>query len=142
MTSLLQHRTTRPARVAEVMNPGLVSCPVWTPLRTVAELMTRNRIHCVVVLDYGEEEDQDRALYGIVSDRDVADAFAAGVIDERSAGTTAVSPLLTVYADEELVRAAQLLAEDGTSHLVVLDRRTCRPAGVLSTLDLAAALSL
>jgi CBS domain-containing protein len=139
MNSLLDRQTAR--RVADVMHPGLVSCPVWTPLRGVAELMARHRIHCVVVFDYGEEGDEERGLFGIVSDRDVADALAAGAIDDRTAGRTAVTPLLTVYADDDLRRAAQLLAEHGTSHLVVLDRSTRKPVGVLSTLDLAGALS-
>jgi CBS domain-containing protein len=121
------------------MHRGVVSCPVWTPLRGVAELMASHRIHCVVVLDNGDEPDEDGGLFGIVSDRDVADAFAAGAIDGRDAGSIAASPLLTVFADDDLGHAAQLLAEHGTSHLVVLDRSTSRPVGVLSTLDLVAA---
>jgi CBS domain-containing protein len=127
--------------VAEVMHRGLVSCAAWTPLRTVAKLMALNRIHCVVVFDYGNEADEDRALYGIVSDRDIADAFAAGAIDDRDAGGVAAAPLLTAYPDDDIIRAAQLLAEHGASHLVVLDRRSQRPVGVLSTLDLAGTLS-
>jgi CBS-domain-containing membrane protein len=139
MKSLLEQQTTR--AVADVMNPALVSCPVWTPLRTVAELMTRHRIHCVLVFEYGDAADEDRDLYGIVSDRDLADAFAAGSIDDRTAGSTAAAPLLTLYADDQLGRAAQLLAEHGASHLVVRERGSRRPVGVLSTLDLAGALS-
>lgn len=78
---------------------------------------------------------------GIVSDRDIADAFAAAAIDESTAGDSAGSPLLTVQADEDLRRAAQLLAEHGVSHLVVTDRSMQRPVGVLSTLDLARSIS-
>jgi CBS domain-containing protein len=99
--------------------------------------MASNRIHCVVVADYGEESQE---AVGIVSDRDVADAFAAGAIAERDAGSIAATPLLTVFSDDDLRRAAQLLAEHGASHLVVLDRGTSRPVGVLSTLDLAGAI--
>jgi CBS domain-containing protein len=137
MDTTLEQQTSR--QVADVMHHGVVSCPVWTPLRGVAELMASHRIHCVVVLDYGEQEDEDRDLFGIVSDRDIADAFAARALD-GDAGSIAASPLLTVFADDDLGRAAQILAEHGTSHLVVLDRTTSRPVGVLSTLDLVAAV--
>jgi CBS domain-containing protein len=138
MTTLIDQRTAR--QVGDVMHRGVVSCPRWTPLRGVAELMASHRIHCVVVSDYGEEADEDHGLFGIVSDRDIAEAIAAQAIEGRDAGGTAATPLLTVFADDELGHAAQLLAEHGISHLVVLDRGTTRPVGVLSTLDLAAAI--
>ena len=130
------------SNVAQAMHAGIVSCSRETPLRTVAALMARHEIHAVVVFDYGHEADEGRELYGIVSDRDIADAFAAGAIDERTAGDSAASPLLAVQADEDLRRAAQLLAEHGASHLVVTDPTTQRPVGVLSTLDLARAVSV
>lgn len=76
-------------------------------------------------------------LYGIVSDRDVAEAYAAAAVDGRTAGDSAGEPILAVQSDEELRRAAQLLAEHAVSHLLVTDPRTHRPVGVLSTLDLA-----
>lgn len=40
-------------------------------------------------------------------------------------------------SDERLERAAQLMAEHGVSHLVVVDAADGHPIGVLSTLDLA-----
>jgi CBS domain-containing protein len=119
------------------MHDGIVSCSREMPLRGVAALMARHEIHAVVVFTYGDEADVDRQLYGIVSDRDIADAFAAAAIEERTAGDGASEPILAVDADEDLRRAAQLLAEHGTSHLVVMDPNTRRPVGVLSTLDLA-----
>jgi CBS domain-containing protein len=38
---------------------------------------------------------------------------------------------------EPLGRAVQLMTEHGVSHLVVIDRGSSRPLGVLSTLDIA-----
>jgi CBS domain-containing protein len=120
------------------MHHGLVTCPRWTSLRSVAELMARNRIHCVVVLD---DAGADRDLFGIISDRDLAEAFAAGTIDDWDAGRLAASPLLTVRADDELGHAAQLLAEHGASHVIVLADDRSSPVGLVSTLDLAAAIA-
>jgi CBS domain-containing protein len=124
------------ARVADAMTAGLISCAPDTPLRAVAELMTRNRVHAVYVFDYGYEDNATAQLWGLVSDLDLVAAARAGV-DERNAGQSAVTPLVTVSSDDRLERAAQLMAEKGVSHLAVLDAVSKRPVGVLSTLDVA-----
>ena len=35
--------------VADVMRPGILSCPPETPVREVARIMAVHRVHCVVV---------------------------------------------------------------------------------------------
>ena len=48
-----------------------------------------------------------------------------------------------MIAPEETVRrAAQLMAEHEVAHLVVVDSETSRPVGVISTLDVAKAVSV
>ena len=47
---------------------------------------------------------------------------------------------MSILSDEDLGRAAQLLAEHRVSHLVVRDERR-QPIGIVSTLDLAEAIS-
>jgi len=123
------------AHVSDAMTTGLISCAPETPLRAVAGLMARHRVHAVYVFDYGYEDDETTQLWGLVSDLDIV--AAARKIDERTAGESAVTPLVTVASDDRLERAAQLMAERGVSHLAVLDPRTRRPVGVLSTLDIA-----
>jgi CBS domain-containing protein len=44
---------------------------------------------------------------------------------------------LTVVSSDELTRAAQLMVEHEVSHLIVIERRSRRPFGVISTLDIA-----
>lgn len=122
--------------VAEAMHPGVITCPHGTSLRAVARMMSAYRVHCVVVFDEREEPGSGR-LWGIVSDLDLAAGLSEGAIDERAAGEVAASPVVTVSAGETLDRAAQLMAEHGTAHLVVDDPGTGLPVGVLSTLDLA-----
>jgi CBS domain-containing protein len=124
------------ARAADAMTTGLISCAPDAPLRAVAELMTRHRVHAVYVFDYGYEDDATAQLWGLVSDLDLVAAARAG-LDERTAGQSAVTPLVTVSSDDRLERAAQLMAEKGVSHLAVLDAVSKRPVGVLSTLDVA-----
>jgi CBS domain-containing protein len=125
--------------VADVMTLGIIHCAPQTRLRAVASLMARNHVHAVFVFDYGCEDDETVELWGLVSDLDLVAALP--VIDDRTAGDSAVTPLLTVSPDEQLDRAAQLMSKSGNPHLVVVDPDTGRPAGVLSTLDVARAVA-
>jgi CBS domain-containing protein len=122
--------------VADVMTAGVISCTPETPLRTIARLMAGYRVHAVFV--FGDETAAE--LWGLVSDLDLVAAAWAGV-DDRTAGDSAVAPLVTVAGDDELEHAAQLMAENGVSHLAVLDPETQRPVGVVSTLDIARAVA-
>jgi CBS domain-containing protein len=128
------------ATVADAMTAGVINCTPETPLRVVARLMATYRVHAVFVFDYGHEEDETTELWGLVSDLDLVAGAWAGV-DERTAGDSAVAPLVTVRSDARLEHAAQLMAENGVSHLAVLDAMTSRPVGVLSSLDIAGVIA-
>ena len=134
-------RTLSQVEVAEVMHRGVLTCPLETPLRTVARMMAIYRIHAVIV--FGEEGDDvpGTGLWGVVSDLDLVQAAAAAEFEDRSARGTAVTPALTVAPEDTLERAAQLMSEHEVTHLVVVDRGAGRPVGVLSTLDLARTLA-
>ena len=99
--------------------------------------MAERRVHCVVVTDEADAE----SLWGVVSDLDLVAAAGVRELDEQSAGATAATAALMVSPDESLQRAAQLMTEHGTAHLVVVDPASGHPVGVLSTLDVAAALA-
>jgi len=122
--------------VSDVMTTGVINCTPDTPLPVVAALMAKHRVHAIYVFDYGAEADESVELWGLVSDLDLV-AAAYGPIEERTAGETAVTPLLFVKQDETVARAAQLMIENSVSHLAVVDSRTSRPIGVLSSLDVA-----
>jgi CBS domain-containing protein len=122
-------------RVADVMSRELVSCPADASLQAVAALMSAEAIHCVVVID------GDTSLWGVVSDLDLVAAASVRPLAEQPAGGTAMRPAVTVEPSESLDVAVRLMARSGVAHLVVVDAAAGRPVGVLSTLDLAAALS-
>jgi CBS domain-containing protein len=124
--------------LANVMHEGVVTCTTDTPLSTVAELMAGHNVHCVVVSDDAESA---ASLWGVVSDLDLVAAVGVRDLEEQSAGGSAATPALTVTLDETLRRAAQLMTEHGVTHLVVVDRSQTHPIGVLSTLDIARAVS-
>jgi CBS domain-containing protein len=126
-------------RVEDVMHDGVVSCDEETPLVEVARLMAQKQIHCVVVRD--RIGSRGTAPWGVVSDLDLVAAAVARPLDQQTAGASAASPALLVAPSETLERAAQLMTEHATAHLIVVEPASRRPVGVLSTLDVAAALS-
>jgi CBS domain-containing protein len=122
--------------VADAMHQGVLTCERDAPLSEVAATMAREHVHCVVVeSDSGE----GGLLWGIVSDLDLVAACTVRDLDDQSAGGSAATPVVTVSPNESLGRAAQLMTEHNTAHLVVVDRE--RPIGVLSTIDIAAGLA-
>ena len=68
-------------RVAEVMHAGLVNCASDASLDTVAALMSRRRIHCVVIT--GESE---ASVWGVVSDVDLIAAASVRPLAEQQQG--------------------------------------------------------
>lgn len=131
----------RQLRVIDAMHPGLISCSLDTPLRTVARMMATYRVHAILVTAHREEELPGGGPWGIVADTDLLRAAAEGDVDEQPARTIATAPVLTVAGSDELARAAQLMVEHELSHLIVIEPRSERPIGVLSTLDITRALA-
>jgi len=120
------------ARVADAMRPGLISCAPETPLETVARMMATNHVHSIVVTRSAGGAGRP---WGIVSDIDLV--RVAGDAEDRTAGETCQTEVVSVGPDDTLRHAAQLMAKHGTGHLLVVDPQRGEPVGVLSTLDVA-----
>jgi CBS domain-containing protein len=125
-------------RVEDAMHHGVLTCPLEAPLPDVARMMATKRVHCVVVQGGGVA---NRRTWGVLSDTDLLEAIADGDAEEAIAGGTVRSPAVTVSPAETVIEAARLMSTTGVTHLVVADPENNRPIGVLSTLDLAAALA-
>lgn len=128
-------------RVGDAMHTGLISCSLDIPLRTVARMMATYRVHAILVTAHGEEELAGGGLWGVISDTDLLRAAQDGDLDDRTARTIAATPALMVDTSDDLARAAKLMVEHDVSHLIVVEPRTTRPIGVISTLDVARALA-
>jgi CBS domain-containing protein len=126
--------------VGTAMHPGVITCPLDTPLRQVAQTMAEQRVHCVVAHD-DRNGDGVGSLWGVVSDLDLVAVASARDIDVRTAGGMAATPVVLVAPDDTVEHAAQLMTENAVTHLVVVEPEEGRPVGVLSTLDVARALS-
>jgi CBS domain-containing protein len=124
------------------MHPGgLVSCPADAPLRTVARMMATHRVHALLVAARGGEKLAGGSTWGIISDTELMRAARTDRFAEQPARTIAASPVLSVTTGQPLADAVELMVESGVAHLLVVDPRTDRPIGVLSTLDVARALA-
>lgn len=117
-------------RAGDAMHGGIITADPNAPLRTVAAQMASYHVHAVVVADSNNQSD-----WALVTALDIAGAAASG--NEATAGEVAATEIVTVSSDERLDHAAQLMAEHELSHLVVVDRATGRPVGILSALDIA-----
>lgn len=125
--------------VREAMHPGVITCLPRASLHDVARIMSSSRVHAVVV--WGDEEDDSEGIWGVVSDLDLVAALARGATEAQSAVGVAGTPVVTVQSSDTLERAAELMTQHGITHLVVLADEGPRPAGILSTLDVARAVA-
>jgi CBS domain-containing protein len=128
------------ARVSDAMRPRVLTCDPQTSMVSVAQRMASEHVHAIVVLR--ETIDADGAIArracGILTDRDVL--RCAADIDDRVAEDIAVGGVLTVNPDDRLSEVAERMLDQNTSHAVVVEPRTGRPVGVVSTLDIAGIL--
>ena len=128
------------ARVSDAMRPRVLTCDPETSMVTVAQRMASEHVHAIVVLR--ETIDAagaiERRAWGFVTDRDVL--RCAADIDDRVAEDVAPDRVLTVHPDDSLADVAARMLDQHTSHAIVVEQRTDRPVGVLSTLDIAGIL--
>jgi CBS domain-containing protein len=123
------------AQVGDVMRAGLITCQPETRLRGVAQAMAANHVHALVVADPGAEDPPGG--WRVVNDVDVLKLAASG---EDARAIDAARAPVTIGMDASATEAAELMYANATRHLIVLDEEG-RPAGIVSSLDLAAALA-
>ncbi len=128
------------ASVSDAMHPGVISVAPDATLTEIARVMASNHVHCVAVMGIAHEGGGESLAWGIVTDlevvrsglRDPAEQTAATLVGERIVNVEPTTPLL---------EAAELMLTHGVAHVLVVDPRTQRPVGILSTLDVAGVLA-
>jgi CBS domain-containing protein len=125
--------------VADAMHRGVFRCSRATSLSNVARIMAAHHIHCVVVTD--DERIGRATVWGMVSDRDVTAALLTRPLEAQTAEGSATTPAVSIAESEPLLRAAHRMTEHGVTHLVVVGGEAEAPVGVISTLDIADAIS-
>ena len=117
--------------VLNALQLGLIERTADADVRSLARAMAEHSVHSVVVRGI-----QRPRSWGIVSDLDLMAAMRPESAD-ATAGQLAATDPVVVDPRETLGRAAQLMAEHQTAHLIVVDPVTDEPVGILSSLDVA-----
>jgi CBS domain-containing protein len=115
------------ATIAEIMSRGLVTVEADISLEEAARRMDERHVGAALVLE-GD------ALRGIVTERDVLRAVAAGPIGGVSVADCMTRHPETIDASETTGLAASLMIHGGFRHLPVLDGE--RVVGIISIRDL------
>ena len=118
----------------DVMNAPIVACAPDTGIDRVAALMTQRHMHAVIVNGIRDE----RLVWGVITDLDLI-RVALNEFAPPNAGQAAQTEALTVDAGDDLALVGRRLVEHSCSHAIVVDDDV--PVGVVSTLDIAAAIA-
>lgn len=118
----------------DAMHAPIVACRPDAGLDHVATLMASHRVHAVIV----DGILGDRLVWGVVTDQDLISA-ALNEFAAANAGAAARTEALTVDAGDDLALVSRRLVEHACSHAIVVEGE--RPVGVISTLDVAAAIA-
>ena len=118
------------------MTSPIVTCRPGAPLGEVAALMSRERIHAVVVrADDGDPSVPYAEMWRLISEIDLMSGLVLDGAD-APAGRVAADPVVVVDAEASVDRAAALMVEFGVSHLVAVGPDG-DPVGIVSCLDVA-----
>ncbi len=106
----------------------VVSLPVEGTLGEAAEVMSRQHISSIVILDAGERP------VGILTERNILRAMQSGHDPETPVEQVMSAPVVTVNASTDETQAYRLCLQENIRHLVVVNDEG-RLAGVLSETD-------
>ena len=126
------------AMVGDAMSAPVVTCTPDVPLADVAGLMTRHRIHAVVVASDPSGRIEGDREWGVISELDLVGG-ACLADPQLPAGRVAATPPVVVGREDPLERAAFLMADHQVTHLVVVEEG--RAVGIVSALDVARVLA-
>jgi len=107
---------------ADVMTAAVTTVPRHSPLIQIAELMRRESVGVVPVVDTSD------SLVGIVTDRDIVvrGCVSQRPLLEQSAADVMTTDVECAWADDSLVRVVERMARRGVRRLPVLDRQNRR----------------
>jgi signal-transduction protein with cAMP-binding, CBS, and nucleotidyltransferase domain len=117
--------------VGDVMSGNLLTIEAATSVTEAAARMCDRDVGAILVV-------AGDALIGILTERDVLRAVAAGGIDAADVASWMTRRPETVDADEPTRQAASIMLHGGFRHLPVLDGT--KPVGIVSIRDLMRAV--
>lgn len=127
------HRERRPTGagqipVTEIMTPGVVCAYPDLSLGALVEVMIRERLGCVPVVDEGGRP------IGMVTKLDIVEYLAAPPSRPNPLVGDVMMPLaITIEENATVAHAATLMASEDMHHVMIVSER--RLVGIVSTMD-------
>ena len=121
-------------KCSDIMTEDLVYCLPEDPVSKVAQLMKKEDIGPVLIVD----NEQTKTLVGIVTDRDLALKVVAEGRDPQTTKVEAVMTrkLVTCRADDDVENAMKAMAQYQLRRIPVVDDNN-RLVGIISQADVA-----
>jgi CBS domain-containing protein len=121
-------------KCSEVMTKDPVCCLPADSVAKAAELMKNGNMGSIPVI----QNQQNQKLVGIVTDRDLALQVVAGALDAKSTtvGTVMTHKVVTCYADDDLQKALDAMAEHRLRRIPVVDMDN-KIVGIIAQADVA-----
>jgi len=121
-------------KCSEVMTKNPVCCLPNDSVAKAGELMQSGNIGSIPVI----ENEQDRKLVGIVTDRDLALKIVAKALDAKTTKVVAVMTheIVTCHADDDLQKAVDAMAKHQLRRIPVVDSEN-RILGIIAQADVA-----
>jgi len=125
----MDERERTDLKVGDVMTRGVICIHLNDTVQKVAEIMKKNNISSVIVLEKGNG-------VGIVTERDIICKIVAESKDPRKTKISEVmtSPLITVKPDLDIDEAAKIMRDKDIRRLVVTQKN--KIIGLLSEFDI------
>jgi len=119
---------------ADIMTPNPYFCKPTDNVVSVAELMKRENVGSVPVVD----NDQTKKLIGIITDRDLALKVVGEGLEAKSTKVEAVMTrkVVTCRSDDELQVALDAMSENQLRRIVIVDNVN-KILGIISQADVA-----
>ena len=121
--------------VRDAMHTGVVSCDSSVTVHEAAQMMNRQRMRSLVIVDF------DCALGGIISESDIVAAKLLNTSgqswDQLTVGEIMTNRVMTVAPDMPLTEAARIIVDHRIHRAVVAEPDDiCNPIGILSLGDI------
>jgi CBS domain-containing protein len=118
--------------VKEYMKSNVISVEKSLTLKEVAEIMTKNNVGSVIVVDHGKP-------IGIITEKDIIRALGNGKDLNTKAEEIMTASLITIREDAPITGALSLMRTNNIRHLPVVNEDG-KLTGILSIRDVARAL--
>lgn len=118
--------------VKEYMKSNVISVEKSLTLKEVTEIMTKNNVGSVIVVDNGKP-------VGIITEKDIVRALGSGKDLNTKAEEIMTASLITIREDAPITGALSLMRTNNIRHLPVVNEDG-KLTGILSIRDVARAL--